>query len=112
MTPFTGTLNPGIARLVHWLRDSGFDTIDSGDGRTSEHDCDRPYPYVVMRGVEADARRLAAHLRGLGIPLPPSTEVWGEGETPIGVMIQYTYNPVEDLGLVELIGLDDAQLFP
>lgn len=112
MTPITGTLNPGIVRVVEWLRANGFDTTDSGDGQTHDHPCDRPYPYVVMRGVEADARRLAAHLRGLGIPLPPSTEVWGEGETPIGVMIQYTYNPVEDLGLVELIGLDDAQLFP
>jgi hypothetical protein len=38
--------------------------------------------------------------------------VWGDSETPQGAMIQYTYNPVEDLGLVELIGLDDARFFP
>lgn len=97
-------------RVVEWLRAAGFDTPDSGDGQTHDHPCDRPYPYVVIRGTEHDSKRLAALLRVKGVPLPPSTEVWGDSETPQGVMIQYTYNPVEDLGLVELIGLRDAQL--
>jgi len=34
-------LNPGIRRLVVWLRANGFDTCDSGDGQTHDHACDR-----------------------------------------------------------------------
>lgn len=110
LTPITDTLNPGIARTVAWLRANGFDTTDSGDGVTHLHSCDRAYPYVSMRGTEADARRLAGLLRGLGIALPPSTEVWGEGDIPRGVSVSYSYEPVSDIGIVDLVGLADAAL--
>lgn len=111
MTPITDTLNPGIARTVAWLRANGFDTTDSGDGEMHEHDCDRGYPYVSMRGTEADARRLAGLLRGLGIALPPSTEVWAIGrDAPQGVSVSYSYDPADDVGIVDLAGLCDAVL--
>jgi hypothetical protein len=82
MTPITGTLNPGIARLVHWLRATGFDTIDSGDGRTREHDCDRPYPYVVMRGTEATSKVLAGFVRARHPPPPVDGGVGRLGNPP------------------------------
>lgn len=41
-------LNPGIRNAVAWLRARGFNTCDSGDGSTHEHDCDLAEPYVHM----------------------------------------------------------------
>ena len=111
VTHITDTLNSGIARTVAWLRANGFDTTDSGDGEMHQHDCDRGYPYVSMRGTEADARRLAALLRSIGIALPPSSEVWSIGhDAPQGVSVSYSYDPADDVGIVDLAGLCDAAL--
>lgn len=41
-------LNPGIRKTVAYLRSLGFDTVDSGDGQTHEHECDRPHGYVTI----------------------------------------------------------------
>lgn len=111
LTPITGTLNPGIVRVVEWLRAHGFDTTDSGDGATHDHPCDRPYPYVSMRGTESDARRLAALLRARGVVLPASAEAWPLGcEAPRGVVVSYSYDPASDIGIVDLAGLCDRTL--
>jgi hypothetical protein len=39
-------INPGIRHTVQVLRSWGFDTQDSGDGQTHNHECDLPHPYV------------------------------------------------------------------
>lgn len=41
-------MNPGIAYTVKTLREWGFDTTDSGDGQTHDHECDLPVPYVYI----------------------------------------------------------------
>lgn len=118
------SLNPGIRRTVTWLRSLGFDTCDSGDGMTHDHPCDRAYPYVVMR-LNTDELIATAHdLKGcvsgaLGRgPLRgtregrvvSATEAFASGETPRGVCIQASYDPVEQVALLELIGMCDAML--
>lgn len=104
-------LNPGIRRTVCWLRSLGFNTCDSGDGQTHEHDCDRGYPYVSMRGDPRDADRLRRVLMQAGIPVLSATEAWGEGgDQPAGVHISYTYDPADGVGVVDLGGLRDDML--
>jgi hypothetical protein len=39
-------LNPGIRSTVLKLREWGFDTRDSGDGKTHQFECDLPIPFV------------------------------------------------------------------
>jgi hypothetical protein len=105
-------LNPGIRRTVCWLRSLGFDTCDSGDGQTHEHECDRPYAYVSMRGRQEDADRLRRVLMHSGIPVLSSTEAWGQdgAEQPLGVHIAYSYDPANGIGIVDLVGLRDEML--
>ena len=104
-------LNPGIRRTVCWLRSMGFNTTDSGDGETHDHDCDRPYAYVSMRGGQEDADRLRRVLLHAGIPVQSSAEAWGGGgDQPAGVHINYTYDPADGIGIVDLAGLHDDLL--
>lgn len=105
-------LNPGIRRTVCWLRSLGFNTTDSGDGQTHEHECDRPYAYVSMRGVQDDADRLRRVLMQAGIPVLNGVEAWGQegAERPLGVTIAYSYDPADGVGVVDLIGLCDEML--
>jgi hypothetical protein len=86
------TLNPGIRKTVAWLRSLGFETTDSGDGRTHEHACDRDEPYVVIR-VEPEqlveqARALDFFIRNRGIGVSPV----GEGAP----CLQASFDPVND----------------
>ncbi len=85
MTP-TGLpddLNPGIRRAVEALVSLGFRTIDSGDGATHDHECDREWPYIVIRvGQERlvrDVQRVAAILEDCGILLGEAPPCGAEG---------------------------------
>ena len=49
MKPVPKNINPGILKTVHRLRAYGYETIDSGDGQAHDFECDRDYPYVVIR---------------------------------------------------------------
>lgn len=42
------SLNPGIRHTVKTLREWGFETHDSGDGLTTEYQCDLSSPYVYI----------------------------------------------------------------
>jgi hypothetical protein len=70
------TLNPGIRRVVAYLFATGFVPTDSGDGKTHEHDCDLPFPYVHMivpsDREEAEIERLHAAFGARGIVLHPA----------------------------------------
>lgn len=108
-------LDPGVERLVKWLRSHGFKTTDSGDGKTkfeqgfTEEDGVSPYPHVVivvpkcMLAHHAD--RLADLLwseHGIEVePLPP------EGNPP---RIDASYCPASRCAMIQLLHVDDSRL--
>lgn len=75
MTPLPDNINPGILRTVQWLRSHGFDTVDSGDGKTHLYECDLPVPYVHMKvaaeTMVAECRRLERLLAAEWIAAQP-----------------------------------------
>lgn len=100
-------INPGIRRTVGWLNSLGFETTDSGDGKTHDYACDRDYPYVVIRlssFMSAMKRTfdLMYALEEKGISIHPVGE---------GVSIQVTWDPSDDITLIDLAELDDSILF-
>lgn len=74
-TPLPDDINPGILTTVQWLRSHGFHTVDSGDGKTHDCECDLPVPYVHMRvaaeNMVAECRRLARLLGSEWIAVQP-----------------------------------------
>jgi hypothetical protein len=107
----TTPLNHGIARTVAWLNENGFETCDSGDGITHDFACDRPYPYVVVR---VDASRLALDADALLGVLRTKIAVdeLREDSPEDAVSITATYDPTNQVGLIEIINVSDAKLFP
>ncbi len=78
------TLNPGIRYTVQKLREWGFDTRDSGDGKTHDHACDLPIPYVHISihdpaHLHHDLRTLMELMEGEGITVGMCDET---GENP------------------------------
>ena len=101
------TLAPGIRRTVVWLRELGFHTCDSGDGKSnSEMDCAMDIPHVHMTCPADEVTEVADDLfetiRGQGVT------VGGDLEGP---SIQATYNPVDRIAVVSLFNVDDNLLF-
>lgn len=109
-------VDPGIVRLVTWLRERGFHTTDSGDGRTkiaqgwTEDDGVLPYPHVVI-SVDPDklvdeARRLRELLdaeHGIIVePTPP--------EPPDPPQIESLYFVTSDNAMIVLNHVDDSML--
>lgn len=109
-------VDPGIARLVAWLRERGFRTTDSGDGKTkiaqgwTEDDGVLPYSHVVM-SVDPDrlideAKRLRALLEvehGVIVePTPP--------EPPDPPQIESLYFVTSDSAMIVLNHVDDSML--
>lgn len=95
-------LNPGIVKTVEWLREQGFNTVDSGDGETHEFECDLPMPYVHMRvedvgQMAAEAQRLERTLRlQKGVNTGPCNE---DGTAPC---IEAHYNPADGYAIISL----------
>jgi hypothetical protein len=102
-------LNPKIVKTVNFLREHGFDTIDSGDGETHACECDRDYPYVVMRShpmeLASEADRLAILLFRHGVRVGENSEQ-DEQEHPLPC-ITASYDPINGRGLLELMFLSD-----
>ena len=89
-------LDPGIRETVRWLRRNAFDTTGSAEGDESTE------PFVLLNTLVspaafADAARLVDVLRARGI------------EPPSG-MVTLTYDPVDNLALIMLEGVDDEML--
>jgi hypothetical protein len=104
-------LNPGIRRTVKWLNENGFPTTDSGDGKTHDYGCDRPFPYVVIRPapdkhLEEEADALMVLLEQQGV------KVMQLGVQEGAPWIQASYDPTNGIGLIDLANVDDALLFP
>jgi hypothetical protein len=98
-------INPGIRNVVAWLQAQGFNTTDSGDGKTNvgviEGALD--YPHVIMTVVPADlilcADRLVRELGQLGVEVE---QPGGEGP-----WVEASYDPVTKVGLIALGNFDD-----
>jgi hypothetical protein len=105
-------LDPGIREVVALLRVNGFETTDSGDGRTKignpawNQECLLDIPHVFMlttpdRLVQ-EADRLADLIAARGVEVG-TARVW----------IEATYSPRDRKGkraILGLLGLDDAGL--
>lgn len=108
------SLNPGIRESVRFLRAAGFETCDSGDGVTREHECDPGVPYVVVREPHAElvvecARDLKSLLESRGLEVvcgPESVEQLGARE----VVVEASYDPVSDVAVLVVTGITDAKL--
>lgn len=111
MNPLTeeqlDTLNPGIRHTVKTLREWGCDTCDSGDGRTHDHACDQPFPYVHISvhpmHLVANSITLYARLTGLGINFDnapnPQDDPEGYAKHPT---IEASYSPVDGHAFITL----------
>ena len=104
-------INPGVRRLVALLRAWGYETTDSGDGVTNVEaglEGARPYPHVTMRVPPAALSQAADRLRDLlqirGVHV---REFGPQLDAPA---IQATYDPANQVALVELVGVDDSTI--
>lgn len=118
-------MNPGIRRTVQWLRSHGFQTCDSGDGKTREHECDRPTAYVTIRvapeKMHEEADRLFALLKAHGVDLEADYEKiaeahaegkLNEGDTVFLATLEAMYAPADGVAVLDLACVDDARMFP
>lgn len=100
-------LNPGIRRVVALLNVNGFETTDSGDGKTHDHPCDRDYAYVVIRTevsrLANESDRLVALMAGAGVKVGPSND----RDEPC---IEASFDPVDRTALIQLMHVDDELL--
>jgi hypothetical protein len=107
-------LNPGVRRLVTWLREHGFNTFDSGDGVTHEFANDNAFPYVAITvepsALIAEADRLERLLASVGIACQPQTQ---SGDVPT---IEAQYSPASCAGaqehraIIALVNVTDTTL--
>lgn len=108
------TLDPGIRAVVRWLRRNGFDTCDSGDGKSkppewfAEGEALR-FPHVScvveppdMLITEAD--RLHQLVTGAGIVL---NHISDEGVWP---RIEASYCPGSRVAILALLNVHDGML--
>ena len=100
-------VNPGIRLTIQSLRSWGFCTMDSGDGKTHQFDCDRPHPYVVIR-VEPEkmideSHRLMELLEEFDIRFddPPHGQDDPEGWAAYP-RIESIYMPMERIAIIDL----------
>lgn len=119
-------LDPGVRETVRWLRERGFETVDSGDGRSKfqpdspyyvggdydrDHECavsEEPHVAILVPPhlLVARADELAAVLEDAGLPLGRI----GPGDADDPPSIQATYDPCcapEHSGLLLLCGVTD-----
>lgn len=110
--PFDYTqLNLGIRKLVYILRSKGYNTIDSGDGKTCEFYCDQPMAYVHISLVHPEllinsCQALKKTLEYYGVVFQPCN---AEGTTPV---VEGSYEPQSNLAIITIYNVDDSMLDP
>jgi hypothetical protein len=104
-------IDPGIRETVRWLRSLGFDTTDSGDGKSKPRDpgevLDFPHVFMVVKRPrwlvdEANVLRMLLHERGI-----PIQQQGPDASTP---SIQANYDPGNGSATLMLMGVDDTML--
>lgn len=93
-------LDPGIREIVRRLREAGFDTTDSGDGKSKPKAArvfDVPHVHMMTTpgGLIVESTRLAHLLMGWGIAVE-------QGQ------IQATYDPIGMSSLISLYNVIDS----
>lgn len=103
-------LNPNITQTVLRLRSYGFETTDSGDGETHDYDCDRDYPYVVMRLPPSAVvgLRQACNVLARIVETEFVTTIGPVGCD--GAWIQGDYDPSNNIAMITLAGVTDDML--
>jgi hypothetical protein len=100
-------VNPGIIKTVTLLQQCGFNTVDSGDGKTHEFECDRENAYVSMtvepEKLVVESNRLAQVLAARGIVVH---EVNDESKP----YIQGSYCPITKTAIIDLQHVSDKDL--
>lgn len=99
-------VDPGVASLVAKLRAMGWDTTDSGDGKTKieagdDEALDVPHVHMVVDGDEMI--RLAQVLLK-DVQCLVSENNWQN------IDIQASYSPIDDVATLSLYGIDDEML--
>jgi hypothetical protein len=105
-------IDPGVRGTVWFLRQAGFETVDSGDGVSKFNDLTYdddylPFPHVHMlstpSGIVRDADCLLGVLEKRGvnfIPVDPETDP----------QIEASYSPVDKHAILSLYNVDDKLL--
>ena len=98
------SLDPGIRRVVAFLRERGFETTDSGDGVTKPAAGDtealtEPHVFMVANwsSLINEANRLLLVLDEHGVDTSD-------------LVVEASYDPRNQVGVVALVGLNDAML--
>jgi hypothetical protein len=103
-------LDPGITKVVTFLRQKGFETTDSGDGVTKRAAGDEEaldLPHVAVRvpeelGLTRAADNLLTFFSVHGVPIDEQGK-WD-------IWIEASYDPANRIGILVLFGLDDTKL--
>jgi len=98
----------GVRELVVWLNKRGFDTCDSGDGTQAEDmECAVAFPMIAILSdpdqMMSESIRLRMELEALGLSFG-CEEDWADEEAEWPA-IQATYNPVDGVAVITLIGV-------
>lgn len=91
-------LDPGIREAVRWLRELGFNTTDSGDGRSKPEEArsiEGPHVVIVYEGPDF-LEIVAEDLLGLLADR--------FGEVPGDVEIQANFNPRDGVCMILVLG--------
>ena len=90
-------MDPGIRPVVRWLRDLGFDTRGSGDGKIRGCECDRNEPHVVIICDEQfgheETRRLETALIARDVRIFAPMQDQDGQEWPESVDLEESYSP-------------------
>lgn len=102
-------LDPGIRETVRLIRSWGYETSDSGDGRSKEGVRTDPdileCPHVAVQDPEDQGPESAD-----GLWARIEDHFGGEDQVPTGVMVEVTYEARQCSELLMVTGLDDAML--
>lgn len=106
------TLTPGIRKVVRWLHDNDFVTVDSGDGVTNveagmEDAMGIPNVSIDVEETEflvEEATRLHELLTRAGV------EIHRMGMDDSKPCIVAQYDPADDTAIITLLGVDDEML--
>lgn len=105
MTPLPNDINPGILATVLWLRLHGFNTVDSGDGKTHSYECDllMPYVHILTRAdnMVSECRRLKHLLSVEGITVEPMN---ADNSVPC-IQCNWDASSSEDEGAISLFNV-------
>lgn len=97
-------VNPGIRNTVKTLREWGYRTCDSGDGKTHDHACDLDVPYVHIivspEHLFSETNRLVEKLKDFGIEIQPY-----HPDEPNAQNLHSAYLPAHEAAFIHLYNI-------